>query len=94
MNYFLKYAVEGKPLLLILDGHSSHYEHELIKYAKENEVILVCLPPHTTLVSNEVEYIPLTQKPSVVASLPKNLQHRILFILQCHKIQVILTTTS
>ena len=48
VNHFLKYAVGARPLLLILDGHSSHYQPELIKYAKENEVILVCLPPHTT----------------------------------------------
>ena len=34
--------------MLVLDGHSSHYQPELIKYAKENEVILVYLPPHTT----------------------------------------------
>jgi len=47
VNHFLKYAVGGRPLLLILDGHSSHYQPELIKYVKENEV-LVCLPPHTT----------------------------------------------
>ena len=47
VNHFLKYAVGGRPLLSILDGHSSHYQPELIKYAKENEVILVYL--HTPL---------------------------------------------
>jgi len=35
VNHFLKYAVGGRPLLLILDGHSGHYQPELIKYAKE-----------------------------------------------------------
>ena len=35
-DHLLKYAVGGRPLLLILDGHSTHYQPELIKYAKEN----------------------------------------------------------
>ena len=38
----------SRPLLLVLDGHSTHYQPALIKYAKENQVILLCLPPHTT----------------------------------------------
>ena len=48
VNHFLKYTSGGRPLLLVLDGHSSHYQPELIRYARENAVILVCLPPHTT----------------------------------------------
>ena len=38
----------GQPLILILDGHGSHYQPELIKFARQNEVLLFCLPPHTT----------------------------------------------
>jgi hypothetical protein len=34
--------------LLLLDGHSSHYEPQSIELAKENDVIIFCLPPHTT----------------------------------------------
>lgn len=38
-----------KPVLLILDGHSSHVKSiELINAARENHVILLCFPPHTT----------------------------------------------
>ncbi|KAJ8872456.1 hypothetical protein PR048_026060 [Dryococelus australis] len=38
-----------KPALLILDGHSSHAKSlELINLARENNVVLVCFPPHTT----------------------------------------------
>ena len=48
VNHFLKYASGERPLLLVLDGHTSHYQPELIRYAWENAVILVCLPPHTT----------------------------------------------
>ena len=37
-----------RPLLLLLDGHSSHYQPELVQFSREHEIILFCLPPHTT----------------------------------------------
>lgn len=38
-----------KPVLLLLDGHASHTKNiELIDYARENNVILLCTPPHCT----------------------------------------------
>ena len=33
---------------VILDGHSSHYTLDLVKTAAAKNVILFCLPPHTT----------------------------------------------
>ena len=47
-DHFLKYAVASRLLLLLMDGHSSHYESSSVELAKENDVILFCLPPHTT----------------------------------------------
>lgn len=47
-EHFLKHAVKGRPLLLLVDGHSSHYDPESIRFAKESDVIIFCLPPHTT----------------------------------------------
>ena len=48
-DHFLQFAVAARPLLLVLDGHSSHYQPELVQYAKEKDVIILfCLPPHTT----------------------------------------------
>ena len=41
-------AVSQRPLLLLLDGHSSHFEPNSIQFAKDNLVIIFCLPPHTT----------------------------------------------
>ena len=46
-SHFLKYAVPGRPLLLLLDGHFSHFTLELIQTAVEKDVIIFCLPPHT-----------------------------------------------
>ena len=48
LHHFLVHAVASRPLLLLLDGHSSHYTLELVKLAAEHDVILFCLPPHTT----------------------------------------------
>ena len=47
-NHFLPYAPASRPLLLILDGHSSHYNPVTIKAAAEEKVLIFCLPPHTT----------------------------------------------
>ena len=44
----MKHAVASRPLLLLLDGHSSHYEPATIRFAKEYDVIILRLPPHTT----------------------------------------------
>ena len=38
----------GKPILLILDGHSSHETLQFINLAYENNTLVLCLPPHTT----------------------------------------------
>ena len=37
-----------RPLLLLLDGHSSHYNIECIHEAALEGVIIFCLPPHMT----------------------------------------------
>lgn len=41
----VKSSNENK-VLLILDGHSSHKGLEVLEYAKENGIILFCLPAH------------------------------------------------
>ena len=47
-NHFLHHVPPVRPLLLLLDGHSSHYQPELLRIAAAEGVILFCLPPHTT----------------------------------------------
>ena len=39
--------MSARPLLLLLDGHSTHYQPEVLRLAKEHDVIMLCLPPHT-----------------------------------------------
>ena len=45
---FLPHAAAQCPLLLIIDGHKSHMTLDLVDVARANDVILFCLPPHTT----------------------------------------------
>ncbi|KAJ4449896.1 hypothetical protein ANN_01302 [Periplaneta americana] len=43
----VKASLEDK-VLLVLDGHSSHKNLDVLEYAKTNGVIMICLPPHCT----------------------------------------------
>ena len=45
---FMRYAPAGRPLILFLDGHSSHYFPDTIALAAENGIIIFTLPPNTT----------------------------------------------
>ncbi|VDI81895.1 Hypothetical predicted protein [Mytilus galloprovincialis] len=47
-NIFLKKCGNQRPQLLILDGHHSHEVLGLIEKARENNITLLTLPPHTT----------------------------------------------
>ena len=47
-QHFLCYTPVHRPLLLLMDGHSSHVSPEMIRIAAEEKVILYVLPPHTT----------------------------------------------
>ena len=55
LHQFLKHAVSTRPILLMLDGHSSHYNLDLVQSAAENDVIIFCLPPHTTADSQPLD---------------------------------------
>lgn len=66
------YAVGAQPLLVLLDGHSLHYQPDLIRYAKVHQIILFCLPPHTSHESQPLDV-------SVFKSLKSNWQNA------CHK---------
>ena len=55
LSWFMKlflpavpYLTETAPVLLFLDGHHSHISLELIRRARGNNILLLCLPPNTT----------------------------------------------
>ena len=47
-HHFLAHAPPTRPLLLLLDGHSSHFKPSFVRRAAEEQVGVFCLPPHTT----------------------------------------------
>lgn len=38
----------GRPRVLLLDGHSSHYSYDLLQYARSKNIIILGYPPHCT----------------------------------------------
>lgn len=45
---FLRYVPATRPILLLVDGHSSHYCPDTLALAAENGIIIFALPPNTT----------------------------------------------
>ena len=52
---FLEYIPPACPVMLLLDGHSSHYEPDTTKAAAEHGVMIFCLPPHSTHVAQPLD---------------------------------------
>ena len=44
-RHFLQYALAARSLLLLLDGHSTHYQPEVVQLAASSGVIMFALPP-------------------------------------------------
>ena len=47
-NHFTTWIPPARPVVLIVDGHSSHINLQTACFARENGILLYCLPPHTT----------------------------------------------
>ena len=54
-NVFLKNIPAQRPVILLCDGHSSHYTPEVIAEAATHGVVLFCIPPNTTHVSQPLD---------------------------------------
>jgi hypothetical protein len=54
-KHFLLLIPKTRPVLLLLDGHSSHYCPEVIRAAAKEKVILFTLPPHTTHITQPLD---------------------------------------
>ena len=46
-NHFAK-LVTVRPVVLLVDGHSSHIDLEVSRFCSENQILLYCLPPHSS----------------------------------------------
>ena len=54
-NIFLKRIPSQRPVILLCDGHSSHYSPEVITRAATHGVVLFCIPPNTTHVAQPLD---------------------------------------
>lgn len=45
---YTKLRTTGKYRLLVLDGHESHHSTEFELYCKDNDIITLCMPPHSS----------------------------------------------
>ena len=54
-HHFLAHAPPVRPLLLLLDGHSSHFQPSFVRRAAEEQVIVFCLPPHTKYLTQPLD---------------------------------------
>lgn len=50
MSHFKRYSNPTKenPVLLVLDGHASHKDLDVIEFARKNHIHMLSTPPHTT----------------------------------------------
>ena len=54
-QHFVKNATSERPVLLLLDGHSSHYQPDVVWYARGHGSILFTLPPHATADTQQMD---------------------------------------
>ena len=47
-QHFLAHAPPTRPLLLLMDGHSTYYQPSVVSKAAKEKVLLFCLPPSHT----------------------------------------------
>ena len=50
-------GANGRHVLLFVDGHTSRWSFEGLKYLHENHVIVFCLPSHTSIWSQVFELV-------------------------------------
>lgn len=48
VNNLLKHVNKERPIVIIYDGHSSHISIKLVEKARQENIILLKLPPHTS----------------------------------------------
>ena len=46
-HHFFMHVPSCRPILLMMDGHSTHFQPSVVRMAAKEEVILFCLPPHS-----------------------------------------------
>ena len=64
LYHCLVYAPPMRPLLILMDGHSSHFSPQFVNKAAEEQILVFCLPLHTTHLAQPLDkgvFSPLKQ---------------------------------
>jgi len=62
IQHFDKYTKPhstGQYRLLILDGHESHHSTNFKLFCKENDIITLCMPPHSSHILQPLNLVAL-----------------------------------
>ena len=54
-HHFLIHSPLSRPILLLLDGHSTYYNPSFVKRATEEKVMVFCLPLTTTYLTQPID---------------------------------------
>lgn len=54
-NHFAKWIGKERPVVLLLDGHTSHIDVETSKFCKQDNILLYCLPPHSSHITQPLD---------------------------------------
>ena len=85
-HHFLMHVPSCRPILLMMDGHSTHFQPSVVRMAAKEEVILFCLPPHSTHLTQPLDkgcfgplkFIPVLYSPAIPAQSKSMLSSRLL----------------
>jgi hypothetical protein len=53
-HFFVKNGCK-RPVVLLLNGHTSHIDLQISKFCKENGIMLYCLPPHSSHITQPLD---------------------------------------
>ena len=63
-NHFVAHIPPSRPVVLLVDGHSTHIDIEISKFCQQNDIFLYCLPAHSSHITQPLDvgfYGPLKQ---------------------------------
>ena len=63
-NHFVLQISPRRPVVLLVDGHSTHIDIEISRFCQKNGIFLYCLPPHSSQITQPLDvgfYGPLKQ---------------------------------
>ena len=53
--HFMRHIIAERPVCLLVDGHTSHIDLQAAKFCNENHILLYCLPPHSSHITQPLD---------------------------------------